>query len=212
MTVPQALLSFALVAGLLTIIPGLDTSLVLRSSLVRGRAYAFGAAGGILTGSLIWGVAAATGASALLAASELAYDLLTWAGAAYMIGLGARMIWQSFQPQKAQDAGAVVEPSKRSVGGAWLVGTGTNLLNPKVGVFYLATIPQFIPAGTSPLLMGLLLAAVHCLLGLAWFTIIIFGTGFTARWVRNTRAVRIIDRITGGVMIAFGGKLATSPH
>lgn len=89
---------------------------------------------------------------------------------------------------------------------------GTNLLNPKVGVFYIAMIPQFIPAGASPIAMGLLLAGLHGILSLLWFAVIIVATGFVARWLRGPRAVKIIDRITGTVLIGFGVKLAIAPH
>src|SRR5689334_22813289 len=97
MTVPQALLSFAVVAGLLTLVPGIDTALVLRSVLTRGRGFAFGTAAGIVTGALVWGAAAAVGASTLLAASELAYRLLTLAGAAYMVVLGLSLLVRTFR-------------------------------------------------------------------------------------------------------------------
>ncbi len=84
----------------------------------------------------------------------------------------------------------------------------TNLLNPKVGVFYLATIPQFIPAHTPPLLMGLALAAVHGLLTLVWFAALIAGGGMASKALRSPRATRILDRITGVVLVGFGARLA----
>lgn len=214
----QALLSFALVAALLTIIPGLDTALVLRAALSKGRGYAFAIATGINTGALMWGVAAAVGASALLAASEFAFRLLTLAGATYMVGLGAIMIWQSFRRGPSETLSAaqvgrpVASPPSPSLWRGWLAGVGTNLLNPKVGVFYLATIPLFIPAGTPPLLMGVLLALVHTTLGFVWFTLIMIGTGFAARWLKNARTSRIVDRLTGGVLIGFGAILALQRH
>lgn len=209
----QPLFAFALVAALLTIVPGIDTSLVLRGALTRGHRYGFATAIGICCGALVWGVAAAIGASALLAASELAYRVLTLAGAGYMIWLGGSLIWKSFR--RGADAAAHDLPAMRtadSLGRAWLTGFGTNLLNPKVGVFYLATIPQFIPAGTSPALMGVALAAVHALLSIIWFAAIILATAVVSRWLRSPRAVRIIDRITGTVLVGFGGKLAAFPH
>lgn len=212
MTFNQAVLSFAVVAALLTLVPGIDTSLVLRAALSRGRAYACATASGIVTGAPIWGVAAAVGASALLATSEVAYRILTFAGATYMVWLGASMIWKTFaRPGLAAHTPAQEMPVSRSLARAWLVGLGTNLLNPKVGVFYLATIPQFIPAGASPAAMGLLLAAIHGVLSLLWFAGIIVATGFVARWLRGVRAVKIIDRITGTVLIGFGGGLAIAP-
>ena len=112
MTISQAVLGFAAVAAILTIIPGLDTTLVLRSALVRGRRQAVAPAFGVATGALIWGAAAALGAAALLAASHLAYQLVTIGGALYMGYLGASMIalgirrvspgngWQDLAPRR----------------------------------------------------------------------------------------------------------------
>lgn len=216
-TVTQALFSFALVAGLLTIIPGLDTALVLRSAVSYNRRYAFATALGINTGALLWGIAAAAGASALLAASATAYQVLVYAGAAYMVWLGGSMLWRSFSRRPTADKSsgppsAALRPAGRELAKGWLFGLGTNLLNPKVGVFYIATIPQFMPPGASPLLMGALLAGVHNLLGLTWFALLILGTGLAGKWLRNLKTVRIIDRITGTVLVGFGVKLALHPR
>jgi threonine/homoserine/homoserine lactone efflux protein len=212
----QALLSFAVVAGLLTLVPGIDTALVLRSSISKSRSFAFATALGINTGTMVWGIAAAVGVSALLAASELAYRALTMAGAAYMVWLGASLLWKSrgkaTPPTLPRDATGSPALSGRQLSRGWLMGTGTNLLNPKVGVFYIATIPQFIPPGVSPLLMGILLAGAHCVLGLAWSTFLIFGVGLASKWLKGARSVRIIDRITGTVLVGFGLKLALEPR
>lgn len=199
-----------MVAGLLTLVPGLDTALVLRSSLTSTRPYAWATALGVVTGAMTWGIAAAVGISALLTASELAYRVLTIGGAGYMLWLGAFMIRKSFRGgfglDPADGAAIVVSsPSWR----AWLLGAGTNLLNPKVGVFYIATIPQFLPAGASPLLMGAALAGVHCVLSMVWFSVLILGGGYARRWLGNPRALRVADRLTGLVLIGFGGKLLT---
>jgi threonine/homoserine/homoserine lactone efflux protein len=212
-TLLQAVLSFAVVAGLLTLVPGMDTALVLRSSISRSRPFAFATAIGINTGAMIWGVAAAVGVSALLAASEMAYRVLTIAGAAYMIWLGLSLLWKSLRHGKAAAApeAAAPVPGRNELVRGWLTGTGTNLLNPKVGVFYIATIPQFIPAGESPLLVGVLLAGVHCVLTMAWFTLLIFGTGYASRWLKGARSIRIIDSITGTVLVGFGLRLALEP-
>ncbi|WP_334683919.1 LysE family translocator [Arthrobacter sp. CAN_A214] len=207
----DAVLAFAVVAGLLTLVPGLDTALVLRSSLTRTRSYAWATALGVATGAMAWGTAAAVGISALLTASELAYRVLTVGGASYMLWLGASMIWKSFRRRANNDPYEAnptsVEPASAWHG--WLVGAGTNLLNPKVGVFYIATIPQFLPEGTSPLLMGAMLAGVHAGLSMTWFAALIIGGGYARRWLSNPRSLAVIDRITGLVLVAFGGKLLT---
>lgn len=208
MTIGQALLSFSVVAALLTVIPGLDTALVLRAAISRGRGHAVAAALGIGAGCLAWGVAAAVGASALLVASETAYRLLTLAGAVYLVGLGAHLLWTSFRRGGADELPQVAEPARGSLGVSFLTGLGTNILNPKIGVFYVATIPQFIPDGTSPLLMGILLAVVHNLIGMAWFAFVIAGAGLMARTLGRSRFARVADRVTGVVLVGFGLRLA----
>ena len=206
MTVLEAVLGFAVVAALLTVIPGLDTALVLRSSLTRSRSYAVATALGIQTGVMVWGIAAAVGATALLAVSAIAYEIVSLAGAAYLVGLGIWLVIQSFRAHRPDEP--ELPAARGGLARGWAIGTVTNLLNPKVGVFYLATIPQFVPAGVSPLAMGALLAGVHCVLGLVWFAIIIVGSSALGARLRTPRFVTWIDRITGGVLIGFGAKLA----
>ncbi|TDD69688.1 LysE family translocator [Jiangella aurantiaca] len=209
MTIAQALLSFSVVAALLTVIPGLDTALVLRAAVSRGRGHAIAAALGIGAGCLAWGVAAAVGASALLVASETAYRVLTLAGAAYLVALGAQLLWTSFRRQGDDDRlPAVDSPDRGSLWVSWLTGLGTNILNPKIGVFYVATIPQFIPDGMSPLLMGILLAVVHNVIGMLWFAFVIAGAGFMVRTLGRSRFARVADRVTGIVLVGFGLRLA----
>lgn len=209
MTIGAALISFGVIAGLLTLVPGIDTALVIRSVLNRGRGYAFASSAGIVTGAMIWGLAASVGASALLVASETAYRALTFAGAAYMVYLGLSLIVRTVVP--ASSSGHVVRltGSRRR---AYLTGVGTNLLNPKVGVFYLASIPQFIPAHVAPVLMGALLAGMHCALTLLWFSLLILGGAVLSRFLRSERAQHIVDRVTGTVLVGFGIRLALQPH
>lgn len=208
-TILDAVLAFAVVAGLLTVVPGLDTALVLRSALTRSRIYAWATALGVCTGAMIWGIAAAVGVSALLAASQSAYRILTVVGAGYMLCLGVSMFWSTFRKRAGEhpsmdETVVAVSPVR-----GWLIGTGTNLLNPKVGAFYVATIPQFLPTGVSPLAMGTLLAAVHAALTLAWFAVMILGSGYARRWLADPVAVKAVDRVTGVVLVGFGVRLLT---
>src|ERR1700710_429077 len=185
MTLAQALLGFALVAGLITIIPGLDTALILRAALTQSKKHAWASAVGIGTGSLIWGVAAAVGASALLAASEVAFTILKLAGAGYMVFLGIRLIVTSFR-KGVHELPALERPGG-SIRAAFVRGLLNNLLNPKVGVFYVATIPQFLTIGIAPLWMGLLLALVHDAESIIWFAALIYGANALRRWLNSPR-------------------------
>ena len=203
-----------MVAGLVTIIPGLDTALVVRTAVAQGRRQGFAVALGINTGVLIWGAAAAVGVSALLVASHVAYDALRFAGAAYLTWLGAVMLWRTWRRRGADGEAADGQlPAAVAPGRAlrsWSRGVATNLLNPKIGAFYVAILPQFIPAHAPHLLMGLTLAGVHDVEGIAWFTLLICAAHLARRFLASDRARKIMDRITGTVLIGFGLRLALS--
>jgi threonine/homoserine/homoserine lactone efflux protein len=204
-TIAGALGGFALLAAVLTIIPGPDSALILRSALVQTKKHAYATALGIASGTFVWGAAAAVGAAALLAASEFAFTILKIAGAVYLVYLGVAMIVRSFRRGAIQpDAPAPV----RSLAAAFGRGALTNLLNPKVGVFYIALIPQFIPEGVPPVGMGLLLALVHVVESIVWFTGLIVAAHFARRWLSRPTVTAWIDRVTGGILVAFGAVLA----
>src|SRR5688500_18361411 len=137
-----ALLSFSLVALLTVLTPGLDTVIVLRTALLSGKRAAMGVVLGITLGCLVWAVASLAGLTALLQASALAYDVVRWLGAAYLIYLGAKALWNSRRPVEIDEPAPV--PSARA---DVRVGLLTNLLNPKPGSFYLSLLPQFLPVG-----------------------------------------------------------------
>jgi threonine/homoserine/homoserine lactone efflux protein len=205
-TLTAAVLTFAVVAGALTVTPGLDTALVLRAALTRCPREALATAAGIVAGLFVWGAAAAVGVSALLTASEAAFDVLRYAGAAYLVGYGVRLLIAAVRHRRAG-----VESAGEVSGTAWRAaraGLVTNLLNPKVGIFYVALLPQFVPAGSDPLLVGLLLAAVHGALSMVWFLLLTQLARVVGRWLRRPGPVRAIDGVTGAALVGFGVRLA----
>jgi threonine/homoserine/homoserine lactone efflux protein len=206
-TLATAVLGFAVVAAALTVTPGLDTALVLRSAMTGRRPAAVATAAGIVAGLFVWGAAAAAGVSALLTASQVAYDVVRFAGAAYLVWFGGRLLWRALNPVPPADAEG---PAARSIWRAARLGLVTNLLNPKVGVFYVALLPQFVPSGSDALAVGLLLAAVHAVLSLVWFALLIALAGVLGRRLRSPRTVRAVDGVTGVVLVGFGVGLATA--
>ncbi len=210
MTIEQALLSFTVTAGLLTITPGLDTALVLRTAAVEGGKQAMLAGIGICFGCLLWGVAASFGLSALLAVSGFAYNVLRIAGAVYLGYLGIKLIIRAFTSTSSNSAvGAVLEGDKGRDNSLWLKrGLLTNLLNPKVGVFYLSFLPQFIPAGVQVWSFSVLLAFIHATEGFLWFLLLTNATELVSGWLKQRSVVRALDSAMGVVFIAFGLKLA----
>ncbi|WP_445191364.1 LysE family translocator [Sphingomonas sp. Tas61C01] len=198
-------LAFLAAATVLTITPGVDTAMVLRAATMDGRRSAVAASLGIVLGCLIWGAAVSLGLGALLQASALAYTIVKIAGAAYLMWLGIKLLWK---PRVALDAA----PQGSAPGGrdAFLRGFLTNLLNPKIGVFYITFLPQFAPAGVGLAGYSFFLASVHVLLTLAWFAALIAAAVPLGAFLRQPKAVTTMDRLTGGIFIAFGIKLATS--
>jgi threonine/homoserine/homoserine lactone efflux protein len=214
MTATAALLAFTLAAAILTITPGLDTALVLRTAAVEGGRRALMAGLGICAGCLLWGAIAAFGLGSLLAVSTLAYDTLRICAAVYLFYLGAKLLWRTLPGRSpgphatASDTTPRGAPAATSATGWFLRGCLTNALNPKVGIFYITFLPQFIPAGSDVLTFSLLLAAIHALLGVLWFALLVAATRPLARWLSRPAVMRGLDRMTGAVFIAFGLKLA----
>ena len=204
MTVVQALSAYVVAAGLLTITPGLDTALVLRTAAVEGPKRAVFAALGINVGCLIWGAAVALGLGALLAASTMAFTILKWVGAAYLVWLGLNLLL------KPRDRFEIATGAKRGGGDLTWMRRGflTNLLNPKIGVFYVSFLPQFLPAGVQAAPFIFLLAVIHVLIGSCWSATLIAGTRPIAGVLQRAAVVRWLDRLTGGVFVAFGVRLA----
>jgi threonine/homoserine/homoserine lactone efflux protein len=209
MTIEQALLSFTVTAGLLTITPGLDTALVLRTAAVEGRKQAMLAGIGICSGCLLWGAAASFGLSALLAVSGFAYSVLRIVGAVYLGYLGIKLVIRAFgSTSSISPAEAVWAENRNRDSSLWLKrGLLTNLLNPKVGVFYLSFLPQFIPTGVPVWSFSILLALIHATEGLLWFLLLTNATELISSWLRQRRVVMALDSLMGAILIAFGLKL-----
>ncbi|MDN3027030.1 LysE family translocator [Streptomyces sp. S.PB5] len=210
MSVLSEIGAFVAVATVLTITPGLDTTLVLRAAASQGTRNAYATVFGISVGVLCWGLAAAVGASAILAASPTAYTVLCVAGAAYLIWLGIGMLRRA--RTRGRGAGVSEADAGSSSAGelpirSWSRGFFSNLLNPRFGLFYMAMLPQFIPEGAPHFLMGLLLALIHNAIDLIWFSLLILGVHFLGHWLNKPTVQRGLDCVAGVVVIAFGAKL-----
>jgi threonine/homoserine/homoserine lactone efflux protein len=197
-----SLATFTAAATLLTITPGLDTALVLRTAATGNARRAALAGLGIAVGCFCWAMLVALGLGALLAASRLAYTVLRWTGAAYLVWTGYKML------RKPRQSFVAIDGHERRARTAFGTGALTNLLNPKVGVFYVSFLPQFVPHSVSVAPYILLLGAIHALLGLIWFACLIIATRSLAGFLRRPTMVRACDRVTGAVFVGFGINLA----
>lgn len=203
---PAALWTFVVVVGLLTVTPGLDTAVTVRTASLHGASRAWGVVAGIQTGTLIWGALSGAGVTVVLMASQLAYEVLRWAGVGYLAWMGLRMLRDSFRPLPPDDT----ERSPAGFLAGCRRGLLTNLLNPKVGAFYVALLPQLLSVGAAPLLVGIVLAAMHVVLGTAWATVLVILARRMRALLRRPVARRWMDRVTGTAVVGFGVRLALS--
>ncbi len=197
---------FVLTAVVLNLTPGADTLLVVSRTAGGGWRQGAAAALGIQLGCLVHALAAALGVAALLAASAEAFRVLTWAGAAYLAWLGLQMLRQGVRPSAAP---APARPVNGNLRAAFLQGLLTNVLNPKVSIFFLAFVPQFIRADAeSPLLSFLTLGAVFDLTGGTWLMIVALLT-MRLRGVVSPVATRWLNGLGGALFLGLAWRLAT---
>ncbi len=200
-------LAFVGLAFLLTITPGADTALVTRNTLARGRMAAMVTALGIGLGCLTHATLSALGLSAVLARSAAVYDAVRWIGGAYLLYVGITGLRGVLR--KGSD-GARVEVAARPAGAARSFGEGllTNLLNPKVAIFYLSFLPQFVTGSNHVLSRSLELAAIHVAMGIAWLSAYAWLLDSLGAWILRPKVRAYLEGVTSGVLIVFGAKLA----
>jgi threonine/homoserine/homoserine lactone efflux protein len=199
---------FIATAVVLVITPGQDTFFILGRSLAGGRAAGIAAALGVTAGSLIHTFLAALGLSALLAASPYAFMAVKLAGAMYLFYIGVRSLMS--RPQTLPEDGA-----RDGHDGRWAAfrsGVITNLLNPKVGLFFLALMPQFIDAASSSKVVAFLaLGSTFVALGVAWCLVLAVAAASLRGWfLRRPSMATVLNRVAGAMFIALGLKLATT--
>ena len=205
MSIDSRLYAFIGVAGLLTIMPGADMALVTKNVLVVGRKRAMLTIIGICAGCVIHATASALGLSAILATSATAFNIVKTLGAGYLIWIGVQSIRES-----QSDAPVVNGPdeSRRAKLSPFLQGFLTNILNPKVAVFYLTFLPQFISPGEPVLRRSLVLASIHIVMGFAWLTAYAWFIDRVGSVLTRPRVKMWLERVTGGLLIALGARLA----
>jgi threonine/homoserine/homoserine lactone efflux protein len=202
-------LAFVPAAALLVIAPGPDSLLVLRNSVRGGRRAGLATAAGTITGLLFWAAAAALGLAALVRASEIGYTVVRFCGAAYLIFLGSQLLWRSRlgrDGEEPSEAGS--SPARGHTAADYLTGVGTNLFNPKVGIFFVSFLPVFIPRGISVAPASLMLGGIFLAEGIVWLTAIVCLAARLSAILSRPRIRRRMERLTGLVMVGFGVRLA----
>lgn len=204
MIVDPRLYAFVGVAAILTILPGADMALVTRNVLTIGRRRTMLTIVGIGSGCIVHATASALGLSAILATSATAFGVVKTIGAAYLVWLGVQSIRDARRPT-AQPAATT---ERRSHWGPFLQGFLTNVLNPKVAIFYLTFLPQFIAPNEPVFRRSLFLASIHIAMGFLWLATYAWFVDQLGAVLTRPRVKAWLERITGGVLIALGARLA----
>jgi RhtB (resistance to homoserine/threonine) family protein len=201
--------AFAGIAAVLTITPGADMALVAKNVFTRGRRGSLATILGICSGLFVHATASALGLSAILAKSARAFEIVKWAGAAYLFYLGLMALRRAMRSEAPPSTGAPDGSAKQRAGwwGAFSEGMLTNILNPKVALFYLTFLPQFIAPGDRVLRVSLFLASLHVAMGLVWLSVYSRALHKLNAKVAGGRVRRGIAAVTGGLLMALGAKL-----
>jgi threonine/homoserine/homoserine lactone efflux protein len=201
--VTNELFPFIGVAIAVVVIPGPDMALVARNVFRYGRSAGFVTSLGICTGILGWAAAAVLGIATILATSSIAFTALKLMGAAYLIYLGISTLRSPEEFDRPVDDARTSLPA----GQAYLQGLVSALLNPKLGVFFLTLLPQFIAPGQPPAAQALRLAVIFDLIGLAWLFAYSAMLGALGRALGDTPR-RFIRWVSGTVLVALGVRVA----
>jgi threonine/homoserine/homoserine lactone efflux protein len=202
---------FLAFAAVLIVIPGPDFAVVTKNTLVGGRRRGRWTALGVSSSNLVQGTAAAFGLSALIVKVQPLFEAIKWAGVAYLAYLGVQALRSArrgeYAPLDGDDPSGAAKNVAQSVAG-WRQGFISNITNPKVLIFYLAVLPQFLTpdAGLGWLLV---LAWSHAVLSLAYLLVLITGLHSARRLLMRRKVRRSLDATTGAVLLGFGAKLAT---
>jgi threonine/homoserine/homoserine lactone efflux protein len=182
---------------LIALSPGPGTALVLRQSVRGGRRRALATVAGMEVGVLCWAVATALGLSVLLTASEIAYLVLRVAGAAVLVWLGVKALLSEHDATRDAEA----------TSNAFRSGLVVNLANPKLGVFAISFLPQFLPAGHPGKGVLLLFAVVWVVVDTAWYLVVVGVLHRVRGWLSRAGVRRVLERLSGVVLLALGVRL-----
>jgi threonine/homoserine/homoserine lactone efflux protein len=203
----EQLAAFVLTCLVVVLVPGPDFALVLRNA-ARGPRAAATAVAGIMAGNTILAALAVLGVTALLGASESIGTGIRFAGAAYLLYLGARALAEAFAGTRNRPA-APAAGRQRGGSSPFVQGMVSNLLNPKVAVFYLSLFPQFTVAPWPPLAQHALMAGIFLLIALAWYVLVLSALKKVAGFLARPRTSRIVVGSSGAVLVGVGGTILT---
>lgn len=205
----QSVLAFSIAALILTLTPGNDTVLVMRNTISGHRPAGFATVAGICGGTVVHGLFASLGISVILMKSAALFQIVKLVGAGYLIFLGAQSLYSAWKIRKENKIETVAPVlSKTATPSKFFIqGLMTNVLNPKVALFYLSFIPQFIHEG-DPLFKPLFLACIHIVMGICQLSTVILMITKLRKYLTSLKIKSAMEATCGVMLTGFGVKLA----
>ncbi|MCM3124458.1 MULTISPECIES: LysE family translocator [unclassified Mesobacillus] len=198
---------FVLMCIFLIILPGPDTAIATKNTVAIGRIGGFKTVLGTCCALMIHTSAAVLGLSAIIVKSALLFSIFKFAGAVYLIYLGVRTLWSLRKKEEAATAEVITKTHPENAS-CFKQGFLTNILNPKVAVFFLTFLPQFVEPGSNTFIPFLMMGITYTVLTAVWFVLYVFLINQISAFMKKPKTQNIIERITGAILIGFGIKLA----
>lgn len=195
------------ISALVILIPGPDTAMVTKNALLHGRPAALGTAFGVSTGLTVWTVASAVGVASIVRTSATAFTVLKTVGAVYLVWLGFQALRAAHRAAASGEATGARPRRIQGAGTGFRQGLFSNLANPKIAVFFMSLVPQFIGSG-SPLVPFLVLGGMFVFMTLGYLVSYALVAVRAAAQLQRPRVKAAIDRVTGVVLIGLGIRLA----
>ena len=202
----ESLLAFASIVFLIAVIPGPNALLVLYTALAKNRLMAFANVAGVAFGFIVHAFISALGLSLLIAQSTIAFIALKWVGVIYLFWLGWTNLKAGLSPKSLH---VPKNNQVNSLTNNFVKGLLTNLLNPKIVLFYLSIFPQFV-SQDAVLIESLLLGVTQAVVVSTWFLVVILLARSFKQFLTNAKSARVLNFLSGGLFVAFSAKLATA--
>jgi len=202
-------LAFISISVFVIVTPGPDTALVVRNTIVGGQRGGVFTALGIVLGQAIWVFATSVGIVALLVASEPVFHAIRLGGAAYLIYLGSRSLYEVARSARWRETAAAMPQAQRLASRtAFAQGLASDLSNPKKAAFFTSLLPQFATSGNGAFLHLMLLGALFCLMTLAWLTLYALAVARAGDFLQRRNVRRALEGLMGAALIALGLRIA----
>lgn len=201
----ENLIFFTIACMLLIILPGPDTAIVTKNTIVSGQKGGFLTMVGSCVGLSVHTIATVAGLSAIIVQSAFAFTIIKYVGAAYLCYLGIKTLLNMRTKKVAIDDLSTIEVRGNSYFKQGLI---TNVTNPKVAVFFLTFLPQFLAEGSEPFWPFLTMGIIYIVLTFVWFAFYVFLLNKIRNFMKKPATQAVVEMLTGGVLIGFGLKLA----